>query len=199
MKKGDFTTIELPDNTTKTVQFIGAGSFAKCYTDGESVYSFVKHGLKYTDYSKEGIALWANKENPYIPNYESLGDFNDGEGNLYKSPLYSPLTAKNRDAWNEYKLLKSITLNWTEIKSCYSPADQNEKLIDKFENSGKFNPILIEALRDINNSLRNYGDSYCFEFPKCNLKVDSSGHLILLDVIFNRDALKESKPRRFIS
>ena len=154
---------------------------------------------KNTDYSKEGISLWSDKENPYIPDFESLGDFGDGEGIVYKSPLYYPLTAKNKDAYTEFKLLNSIRLDWNEIKSCYCPADKNEKLIDKFENSGKFSPILIEALRDINNALRNYGDWYCFEFPKNNLKVNADGQLILLDIIFNSDALKESKPKRFIS
>lgn len=198
MKKNQPTTIVF-NNEIKDVVYLGKGSFATCYTDGESVYSFVRNDGRHKDYSKEGIALWCNKENPYIPDFEKFGETDDEKSMMFKSPLYGQLTAKNKQAYSEYKLLNSIRLSWIEIKKCHSPYCQNEMLISKFEETGKFSPILIEALRDINSSLTNHGDQYMMEFPKNNLKVDKNGHLILLDIIFNMDALRQIKPKKFVS
>jgi hypothetical protein len=190
MKKGESKIISIPgkwenESLKIEVEFLGKGSFTTCYTDKKSVYSFVKtYGLKEVDYSKQGIALYTSN-NPYIPDFKILGDLDNFE--VFKSPLYHPLKKENKIAWNEAKILTKI---WSHYfgNSSKSNYDINKDLI--IDCTGLLTDELIEALTSINDAMSNYGDTYRFEFPVRNLAVDDTGHLILLDIIFNTHALK---------
>lgn len=198
MKKGDSATIRI-NGESIPVKYLGKGAFAKCYTDGESVYSFIR--IPYSgeiDYSKEGISQWADGDNPHIPQYTEI-DIDDDSKRLYKSPLYLDLTPANKIAWNQAKELYKAwnSLDWNDYKKLQFGYEINREIIKRLD--GKIPESIIAALHSINDALRNYGDHYRFEFPKRNLKVDHNGNLILLDVIFNSHALKsyqESKKRR---
>lgn len=194
MKKGDFKTIELPGKWTGEsvkiyAQFLGAGAFAKCYKYGESVYSYVKDGKRESDYSKQAIAGLRNLKNCHIPDIENLNNLENFDGQVYKSKFYNDLTNKSINAWNQAKILKKVWRNH-EIGLHETGYTDNLILINEFKNAG-INENIINAIDEINTACHDYGEDYYMEFPTRNLKVDESGNLILLDIIFNQRAIRE--------
>ena len=189
-------TIILPNGSKLQARFLGAGSFAKCYLAEDGfVYSFLKQDTSEFDYSKEGIALWADSDNSHIPQIESLGE-DDKNNQVYKSVYYSnSLQAKNKAAWQEYKTLKKI---WLTVKSEYGN-DHNNQIINLARAEGVKESI-CDALQSINDALGNYSArDYFFEFRPVNLKVSDSGELILLDVIYNKKALNQKINKKLFS
>jgi hypothetical protein len=170
--------------------------FARCYLAEDGfVYSFLKNDCRDFDYSKEGIALFTNCENSHMPKIESCGE-DDKENKVYKSVYYSnKLTAKNKKAWADYKLLAQVTKDCIIKDGMHKGYDTNVKIITKARELG-LNESILEALEDINIALTNYDLTYCFEFRPVNLKVSDSGDLILLDVIFNSKALTQKTNKR---
>ena len=185
--------ITLPDGKRLQAKFLGAGSFARCYLAEDGfVYSFLKMDTQEFDYSKEGIAEWANCENSHMPEFWNLGE-DDKNNRVYKSVYYgNKLTAQNKTAWKQYKELKIIWME--EVRKSNglgSPDSVNRAIIDRAKESDIIPESLIESLTSICDALANYGDDYSLEFRPCNLKVNDAGELILLDVIFNKRALTQ--------
>jgi hypothetical protein len=185
MKKGDLKMITILDSWGEPVKiearFLGRGSFAACYEVDGVVYSFVKQQRE-TDYSKEAIAEFAIGE--HLPDIEKIGIFDDGTM-LFKSRLYQPLTPEYEIAWRQFRILESA---WKNCKVSESNYDFNYEIIQTLR--GQIEPSIIESLESLVDACGNYGNSYKLEFARRNLKVDETGKLILLDVIFNRKALK---------
>lgn len=186
------------EEETIEAEFIGRGSFATCYRVDSMVYSYVNHGRVESDYSKEAISEFASDDNIHIPQIKKLGDYETGlnSGILYSMPFYEKLTASHVTAWKQYNTLKSA---WNKnnvygSKGNLSWYEWNVKLIESLR--GNISESIIEALESINDACSNYGLDYRFEFPKQNLKVDSNGNLILLDVIFNVLALPKNRGGR---
>lgn len=187
------------EKKTIKAKFLGKGAFAKCYKSEEDglVYSFVASGQNESDYSKQAIAEFTDQNNPYIPKIEQLGEFDDNGGILYRMPFYQPLTKQSGWAWSEFQLLKQA-INCLYPDKTYG-YDRNSAIIEYLRQKGQVSSDLVSALEDINTACSNYSLDYLFEFCQRNLKVDDNGHLILLDCIFNRDALKEKRNQiRFI-
>jgi hypothetical protein len=188
MRIGQTKTIKIPDNfgdyESVDAVYIGRGSFATCYRVGDSVISFVKVSDNFdrSDYSKEIISL-IDSDNVHIPQIEKLGYSEDYNYMIFKCPFYSPLKADNVKAWRQYKKLKDA---WESSFSLYcnesTNYDANERVINSLPDTMR---KVKDALHLINMSSSNYSLNYRLEFPKRNLKVDSFGNLILLDVIFN--------------
>jgi len=178
--------------------FIGRGAFATCYRVDSIVYSFVNTSGRHVDLSKEAVAYFTDEENIHIPKIEKLGDYDKGVkdyGIIFKMPYYEKLTASHKIAWNQYKTLKSAWYKANK-KDSESWFDFNCHIIESLR--GNISESIIDALESINNACTNYSLDYKFEFPTANLKVDSSGNLILLDVIFNVKALVEKRTKNRI-
>lgn len=191
MKKGQIKNIVI--NSEKiAAEFLGAGSFSTAYKYNEDVYIYTKVGNNNTDYSKMAIAEWADLDNQHMPQIEKI-DSNDDNYYLYRMPFYYPLTAKSCKAWNEYKKLKSAWYNSSDNRFGYI---RNQNIINECYNQNVDSSI-IDALESINNACTNYDDCYFFEFSPRNLAIDESGNLILLDVIFNKKALLESRKSKY--
>jgi hypothetical protein len=186
MKKGDLKKITILDGWGEPVkieaEFLGRGDFATCYKVDEVVYSFVKQGERETDYSKEAAAEFAIGE--HLPDIEKIGTFDDGTM-LFKSKLYQPLTPEHKTAWKQFRILESA---WKKCRVSESDYNFNYEIIQTLR--GQIEPSIIESLESLVDACGNYGNSYKLEFARRNLKVDETGKLILLDVIFNRKALK---------
>lgn len=191
-RKNESVTIEIcgrynDEKINLTARFLGAGMFSKCFESNGIVYSFVKNGSSESDYSKQAIALYADDTNPHIPQLTVNGDYNDGI--IYTSPLYNPLTSKNKKAWSQYKTIKQAfdSVGFSTLDSDY---DYNCKILNALKHYNADESI-IEAFASIMDSCSNYGDSYRFESPKRNMATDNDGNLILLDVIFNTFACSQ--------
>jgi len=193
--------IEIPDQNSYTgyssieVEFLGKGSFCTCYVwqpvlEDIWVISFLRIGNKESDYSKEAIALYC--DNSFIPQIENLGYSKDERFMVFKSPFYAKLEKKFTEAWLQAKMLKKAydEIVYTSDNRKLTGYEINLKIIDRLTEMN-LNERLLDALIELNDSLCNYDDSYRFEFPTRNLKVDEKGNLILLDVIFNSKALRD--------
>ena len=170
----------------QTVKLIGKGLFSKAYlTESNDVIIVTFTDLKNVDYTKEGISEFANGLN--VPQIQRLGYTRDLKSQVYKMPYYKKLTKKDYPtAWNQAKILQMELNNAGNICGY----NDNDKWLDSLY--GKIDESIIESLREINYALGNYdSESYCFEFPIRNLKVDFDGNLILLDVIFNKKSAVE--------
>ncbi len=191
MKKGDIKTIELINGWGESykvqARFLGAGAFAKVYEYENSVYAIVNHGQKHSDYSKEAVANFASGLN--VPEIEVLGHTDSAI--IYRMPLYQPLTTKNRQAWDDFRMLLKC---WNSVigKSYQFGRDFSYAFSAKVQESALSDDIK-ESVESIVNAGANYGDNYRIEICKRNLAVDCKGNLILLDILFNADALKRNK------
>ncbi|MFM9972922.1 MAG: hypothetical protein ACKVQK_31485 [Burkholderiales bacterium] len=181
--------------STIQAEFIGKGQFARCYRVGDSVYSFVNNGNRHSDYSKEAVSMWADSNNVHIPQIEKMGNYDNkhGYGILYKMPYYESLSVKHAEARSQFKKLKkAFDKNLWNVSNELG-FEKNQRLIQYLRDNSPELESIIDALESIDGAGRNYGDNYIIEIGKRNIKVDSEGRLILLDVLFNADALKERR------
>ena len=197
MKKGKLVKIEIPNNCqdseTLSAEFIGCGQFAMCYRVGESVYAYVQDAgeQKKSDLSKEAVALYTDKSNRHIPEIDVVGDYEKSWNNyglVYRMPFYTMLDSSYADAWKQFRILEDIRSNRINELRKSSAYEVNESILADAEESDLPESI-VSALRSIHEACSNYSQSYLFEFAKRNLAVHEDGTLILLDVIFNADAI----------
>jgi hypothetical protein len=169
---------------TVKADFIGAGSFCKCYRVGNRVYSFLRIENN-TDLSKEAISLFASGAN--IPEIEKEGCNEDDTRLIFSMPFYSPLTRQNIQAWNQFQIMRKI---WKENRRGLDEMgyNYNVRLIELFQ-AANIHESITESLTSINDACSNYGLEYTFELALRNTKVNQDGDLIFLDVIFNSEAL----------
>ena len=167
----------------KSADFIKRGRFTHCYL-------FHNYAILYSiDILKECSALYSfatYADNPHLPEIDCF----DGLDKWYIMPKYFPLTKEYPKAWQQYRALQKLlsvhrlmfleNLNYTTDK-CYKFAEIVKDYDEK----------LGEALYAIVDNVSNGSSNLMFEFPKSNLAVDNDGNLILLDVIFNRDYLRQ--------
>lgn len=167
----------------KNAESVKRGQFTHCYL-------FHNYAILYSiDILKECVALYnfsADDNNPHLPQIDTFDDLN----NWYIMPRYLPLEKQHTKAWAQYRMLQKLlnvhrhlfmqNLYYT-THICYNFADVVRNYDEK----------LGEALSAIVDNVSNGSDNLGFEFQKYNLAVDNDGNLILLDVIFNRNYLRE--------
>jgi hypothetical protein len=188
MKTNRTKTIRIPNAWGEfenvNAEFIGAGSFCKCYRVGNRVYSFLKIENN-TDLSKEAISLFASGAN--VPQIEREGYNEDDTRLIFSMPFYSPLNRQNLQAWNQFQIMrktwKGNRRGLDEIGYNY-----NVRLIELFQAAG-IPESITESLTSINDACSNYGQEYTFEFALRNTKINQNGDIIFLDVIYNSQAL----------
>jgi hypothetical protein len=181
------------DGKEVQIKRIASGAFSKVYRgdDGLIYACNIITDSRELESSKEAIALFVSK-GKHIPNITYHGDVyipRLGYCYVYSMPEYSPLSG---EAKNQAKLLNRL---WKEFLADnyslmikISGYEFSHKVIEFFR--GKIDECLRESIIDIVDATASYGDSYRLEFPLQNLKQDSKGNLILLDIIFNHKALK---------
>ena len=164
--------------------YLNHGCFATCYRVGDTVYALVRKGMNYTDLSKEGVALFC--QGTHIPKIKALGEAKRKKYYVYTMPFYNDLKDKSSQAWLQWEKLCKIKdgMPACPTKGGYS---YNKEIIKRLKLSHAA-PDVISDLEKINNALSQYGDDYFFEFGQNNVKVDNGENLILLDVIFSRNA-----------
>jgi hypothetical protein len=180
---------------------IGKGKFSTAYRvdNTDIVYILTKtQNDTANDNTKE---IYTHIESIHVP-YMSTVDTEVympriGFCNVYESRYYAPLTAASKIAWRDYNALKKA---WNHI------FDESRELLHRndmlYAICGNFiaylekNQIvsaeLIRALELIESWSSAFGPNFLFEFSPRNLKVDSHGNLILLDIVF----FSEFKSRR---
>ena len=186
MKHGDLVDIKLDNKKYKGV-FLGKGRFSKAYLIKTNKGSYVI--LYGEDCIKDVLALWGDKSNPHEPKIWRYGT------NIYLMPYYRPLTKDFEHAWREFKVLHTVWAKpMTETDDYrFLPSytiDFSYKRIDRFihlletEYKKYISQGIIEALKNIYDTVVNCGPNISFEFAPRNLGVDNNGKLVLRDIAF---------------
>ena len=177
---------------------IGKGAFSVAYVEERTdntrprVFIFSDDGV----YDKELLAMAHESapRNPHLPAVERYGT--TATQSVYTMPLYKAPLRKDDDpvGWRDYLVLKKCR------DEAYAPAyggprnrgktgyEINEDVYACAEAKG-VRPSLLEALRALIDTAGNYGEAYVFEFSPRNLATHE-GRLVLLDVLYDRDALQ---------
>lgn len=187
------------DGPSVEVERIGAGRFTTAYrqtADPTVVYLVVND--EDGDYSKDIIA---NCDGPYFPALEKMGTYRDAT--VWKTRYYQRLRASYHIAWSEFRaaadcrervytevMRRSDTRKMPFYRLGHEVMAQTvDKLRDEYPNYHG----LADALGQLTDESANYGSSYVFEFAARNLAVDNTGHLILLDPIFDLESMEKMR------
>jgi len=175
-----------------TLTPLARGTFSKVYTgDDGLIYVLMPARKGEQDYSKEAIAEFATGEHiPTIARHGEMYAPRLGYCDIYSMPQYHKLTgtAKRqalelRRAWQKYH-----DQNWRNmLKTGWY--NFNFAMLESFRQSG-IDAAICDAIGAILDACSNYGDTYNLEFPLRNMRQDENGRLILLDIIYNVEALR---------
>lgn len=172
----------LDDGEVVNAQFLGKGTFAQAYQADKDVYVLVKDC-----FMKESIALFADKI-PHVPDIEHLGNLDSGV-QVYKMPFYEKLRKTHAEAWSHYRAIMVVRDEMNRER----PRGLQEDLRDTVERlKGRVPDALVRALETIIEASLNYGETMLDLGPR-NLAVDSDGRLILLDILFQPEVLKQKQ------
>ena len=195
------------------VEQLGKGMFHTCYVDRaeNQVYSITIEREQGSDYSKE--ILCGCDANPHIPTVTRLEDLDGADNRVYRMPLYQPLTAKNKTAWYQYKVLAQAKEDaWRAVCkeqniSGFGKAKMritdigymvNVRIVELIDRAD-IPQSLKDAIAELRDESANYGSSYVMEFSKRNCMTDGDGTLILLDVLFSletAESIQTAKRRK---
>lgn len=186
-----------------SVELIGKGRFSEAWRNCTNVYVITRSRNWGTDYAKEMLSRLDDEDRgKHIPKVEYLDDIDGRDDRVYKMPLYQPLTAKCGVAWAQFKVLQTSVkqafneaqrrLAWNEKFNLHNAVDINDRTIELCKERG-LDTGLVECLQLLRDNITNYGSTWLFEFRKANLYVDTDGNLILLDVLFDMEVMKQAR------
>jgi hypothetical protein len=175
-------------------KLIGRGAFTKCYDNGKTVLLVSNCPVK------ECNALGWLSDSRLFPKIERLDsdyDHNSIHYGLYQQEKFQRVKSlKNSLKPSEYNLylklmqlksnISSATIN---CKNQYQHCDAMIETIQNFNLHKNYKTALLEAI----DGLRSYTHNIGFEVSPRNVAV-KNGKLILLDVFFSIDQLRQVKP-----
>lgn len=203
MRRGDFRDIRV-DGTTLRAEYLGKGRYATAWqVAGPTgrVYLFVKEG---TCYMKEALLpMWVgegSQRSPHLPEVKKHEDacVRGQWYDVYSMPYYRTLTAKDGEAWKQYReLLRANEQARKEILRSSWPC----KLLSREGHTVNWRTIeladvpepLKEGLEDLTNAIASFGCGCTLEFAPRNLGVDAEGRLILRDVAFDAEKIEQER------
>lgn len=179
---------------------IGKGAFSTAYrvVDSDVVIIATKtQDDSANDNTKEIYTHIDSKHVPYMATIDTKVYMPKvGHVNLYESRFYMPLSAKSRQAWSDYKALQKAwnhimsesyaQLNAIQHGEYYRWYEISYNFIQYLEENQIVSAELIRVLGLIHTWSTAFGPNFLLEFSPRNLKVDSEGNLILLDIVFFR-------------
>lgn len=178
-------------------KLIGRGAFTKCYDNGKTVLLVSSCPVK------ECNALGWLSDSRLFPKIERL-DFDCDNKHihygLYQQEKFQRVKSlKNSLKPNEYNLYLKLKQLQSEISSAtiycrnqYQRCDAMIKTIQNFDLHKSYKTALLEAIDGIKSYTHNIG----FEVSPRNVAV-KNGKLILLDVFFSIDQLKQVRPNKY--
>lgn len=191
-----------------TVEQIGKGTWCRAFrpVEHEQIDNRVYLIVSDADQSKEILSM---SSGVHIPQLKRVGTYRDAY--VWQTVFYSRLTAKAKEAWRLYKLLRDTheesmrahqgkAFNDRTLNRHAWGYDAMYTTMDRVREAGEED--LAESLDSIASASTNYDNTFCFEFAPRNLGVGSDGGLILLDPIFDlkviaakREAAEKRRPR----
>lgn len=138
----------------------------------------------------------SDARNPHIPSVEKLGHTHDKT--VYVMPLYRVPLRKSHDigAWKDYLAIKRCHDRALKaVGRVRSGYDVNFETVECAKESGLRRSV-VDALETLMDTAANYGSEYAFEFSPRNLGTDADGNLVLLDVLYDKEALVRRRMNR---
>ena len=182
--------LTIEGQTYNRVKRIGSGLFTWAYLleDGRVLTLTKTHTNKRTDYSKEAVDLFADHDNPHVPDVDYVGDvyYCGFWCKAYVMPYYKPLSHTNRQTLNE--LVSMLTVVWGAISQANYPYEHVQAFIDDVKDRYE---TLGEGLESIYNALCDYADDYIPDFHNGNFREDDEGNLIILDGFCSKRAVAD--------
>jgi hypothetical protein len=176
---------------------IGKGAFSTIYraADG-SVFAFQRDNMG--GYDKEiAASAYDDTRSPHLPAIQKYGS--TATETVYRMPFYKTPFRKgdSLQGWKDYAHLeKCLEVVRTAMRgrkfSAHDGYDFSTSVVECARESG-VRPAVVEALDALVQTSANYGQTYWLEFSPRNLATDAAGHLILLDVLFDREALERAR------
>jgi hypothetical protein len=174
MKRGEKTVVEV-DGVKYPATYIGRGKFSRTFRVGDRVVYYTKG-----DCTKEVLAMFGERRThlPEIIRHNDVVVYDKhwrekDRWQVYSSPYYRDVTAKDKEAWRLVNILRGV---WLSIS------------IDKF--SLEFLRLRKDIPRSIVRDLeyiyevsKNCGDKIYFDLHRKNFGVNEYGTLIFRDVI----------------
>ena len=189
---------------------IGKGAFSTAYrVDGtDQVFILTKLDSDSNKYIKE---IYTHIKKKHVPYMRTIGIEvympRVGYVNVYESRYYAPLTAKNKQAWSDYKVLNRA---WDQVYYDNVNLVMNSRgdeyidrhvvvaeFIERLTINQSVSQDIIDALDSIYTWATAFSTGFLFEFPKHNLRVDQDGNLILLDIVFFMTPTEDRKARNW--
>lgn len=159
---------------------IGQGKYSTAYISKNDVY------ILSDDAAKEALVFFVGRRK-HLPSIKRLGyNVNVKGQSLYKMPFYHKVVkSQHPKAWAQYKEMESL-IGKCHMRYNFDP----NKCIEVFKRK---NEILSKAFREsvveLIKAMMNYTDSIILEISPRNMRVNSRGELILLDIIADRNTL----------
>jgi hypothetical protein len=195
------TALRTPDGDVE-VERIGKGAFSTVYREvGGAGRVFAVSADETPDKEIVSFAHDALPENPHIPAIEKFGHTADGK-TVYAMPHYrAPLRkGDSPDGWRDYVKLKKChdeTFEEARRKNYHAtPYDLGYPVSFATVECAKESQVssaVTEAVERLMNEASSYGATYGFEFPPKNLATDDHGNLVLLDVLFDLEAMARQR------
>ena len=200
-RRGIPTVLHLDERRSAKVKKINRGLFSQIYENLDAPEIFAVTSAKKEDYSKEIVANaidWRSP-NPYLPKIQKLGYLSDSSV-IYGMPKYrAPLTkAASAVAWSEARVLQKCLSTASDqlLSVSYDYGYQVNHLVVECAKQSGLSRVLVDAIEVLASNAADYSQSYMFEFPVRNLATDASGHLVLLDVLFDLEVTRRINRER---
>ena len=188
--------LQPPSGPAYPLKKLGKGAFATAYIVDALplVLAEVRDiGGSQMDYSKTILAeiLRTDYTSPHLPHISYVGVTLNAT--LFAMPRYTvPLRAAHKIAWAQAKTLR-VCLAEANNRSHKLHGYASREMTLQCAAEAPLPRSLLEALTTLSDAADNYGSQYRFEFPARNLGVDAEGNLVLLDVLYDPDALKAAR------
>ena len=180
---------------------LGQGKFTRAYRieNSDIVYLFTRtdNAISANNCTKE-IYTWLQGYThiPYMQRVDTEKYIHSlhGNYNIYESRFYQQLTTAYPIAWEQAKVLRAVytkhlTLHEEKYNYNFHAIINNAYQIAEnmaYELEQLIDPVLYDAIYQLIVWSSNYGQNFFMEFNRRNLKIDSDGNLILLDVVYFR-------------
>lgn len=223
MEQGDKVSLGFFDDYMDFT-FLGAGQSVFAFTRPADTYVWLvvpehrfKSGEVVEDLSKDVLcdAYKAGMGNPYLPEIYYVGsdivfghpELNGVYSKIYKMKYYRDLVREEKDQWLEMKQLHKVrsagkNAVYEAQKTLGGPEPSLSFLGNKAARvslslSEKLNPVLVDALTHIYNSLISKGrDGLTFEFNLRNVAMDGMSQLVLRDPVYDSNITVKIKEDR---
>ena len=177
---------------------IGRGMFSTIY---QRIDPGDEHGMVYAVVMRgvwdKHIAAEAHgylPDNPHLPAVETLGALVDGRS-VHRMPFYRT-PYRSRDAKPEdARAFKIIQACADEVRAVRGQTgfDTMNRVISCIEERGGVPPDLLEAIEVLAAIAPEHAKAYDMEFTPRNAATDYEGNLVLLDLLFDRNALRRRR------